>query len=482
MTTNSPSTSDGPRILIVDDNRDIHEDIRKTLDDAASEAGDDLRAAESALFGDEIPGDLAVASYRFESAFQGQDALAKVQDAAAANDPYSVIFLDMRMPPGWDGLETLERIWAVDPDVQVVFCSAFSDYTWEAMVERLGVTDRFLILRKPFDSAEIRQMASALAEKWRLTQIARNQVESLEHEVDKRITELRLARDQAFQAEKLAAVGQLAAGIAHEINTPIQYIGDNVRSLLDVFSDLNAMIELYRELARKIAAGEDVQEMCQTIEGQARDRDLDFILEDAPAAIGQATEGVERVATIVRAMKDFSHINRTKISAIDINAAIESTLTIAVNEYKYIAEVERHFGNVDLVECIASEVSQVFLNLVVNAAHAIEEHRETGGLLTVTTSQHGDGDDQYIEIRIADNGVGIPPEIQDHIFEPFFTTKEVGKGSGQGLSIAYQTIVTKHNGALLVESEPGQGTCFIIRLPRLFQGSQDDADGKREAA
>jgi len=289
---------------------------------------------------------------------------------------------------------------------------------------------------------------------------AKRSREHLERLVEERSQSLLQAERQLFQQEKLASVGQLAAGIAHEINTPIQYIGDNLQALSTSFDDLIAVEREYRELVQTIKAGAVTPDAVQAVEEAERAHDVDYIIEDTPKAIAQSLDGVRRVSHIVRAMKDFSHIGRGEVSAVDINHALESTLTIARNEYKYVADVETDFGELPTVECYASELNQVFLNILVNAAHAIANTGKRGKI-TVRTRQL----DESAVISIADTGTGIPEEIRNKVYDPFFTTKEVGKGTGQGLSIAHQIVVQKHGGSLSFESQVGVGTTFMIRIP-----------------
>ncbi len=284
--------------------------------------------------------------------------------------------------------------------------------------------------------------------------------ERLEELVRERSEKLLEAQRQVLQGEKLASVGRLAAGVAHEINTPIQYVGDNLHALSEFLGDLEKVVAKYREVVTLLKQNGTAGELVEKVETAEREHDVDFILADAPKAVEQALDGVQRVAKIVRAMKDFSHMKGGASSGVDINRCLESTLTVARNEYKYHADLKTDFGELPLVECHPSELNQVFLNLVVNAAHAIED---TGrrGLITVSTR----AEEGWVEVAIADTGKGIPEEIRDKVYEPFFTTKEVGKGTGQGLYLARQTVVGKHGGTMDFESEAGKGTTFIIRIP-----------------
>lgn len=266
------------------------------------------------------------------------------------------------------------------------------------------------------------------------------------------------------QAQKLEAVGSLAAGIAHEINTPIQFIGDNTRFMGDAFSDLNKVMEKYQRLSDAAANGVASLMLADEVAEAEMAVDLKYLLEEIPKAIAQSLEGVDRVATLVRAMKAFAHPDGKEKAAADINEALVSTLTVARNELKYVANVETEFNQLPLVVCNIGEVNQVFLNLLVNAAHAIGDAKkgtEEKGVIRVRTSV----EEPYVLISIADSGCGIPENIRDKIFEPFFTTKESGKGTGQGLAIARRVVVERHGGTLTFESEAGKGTTFNIRLP-----------------
>ena len=272
---------------------------------------------------------------------------------------------------------------------------------------------------------------------------------------------------QLALAQKMESVGQLAAGIAHEINTPIQYVGDNAKFLKDAFADLDDLLELYQHLSRSLEANAHSAELIEKIKAQTESADLEFVREEVPLAIDQAIAGADRVASIVRAMKEFSHPGLTERSAFDVNSAIESTIAVSRNEWKYVAEIETDLSqSLPLAMGFPGDLNQAFLNMIVNAAHAIEKRLETEpdheGIIRVKTRCI----DQWIEISISDNGTGIAKEDQQRIFDPFFTTKPVGKGTGQGLSITHNVIVEKHGGDLEVQSTPGEGTTFTFRIPK----------------
>jgi PAS domain S-box-containing protein len=287
------------------------------------------------------------------------------------------------------------------------------------------------------------------------------------------ITERRAMESQLRQAQKLEAIGQLAAGIAHEINTPTQFASDNLSFLRDSWGSLHRVLSVYRTvIGDGIQNGFSPQSWARIHQAE-RDEDLDFIAAEMPRAIEQALDGMQRVAQIVRAMKEFSHSDSGDKQPVDINKAIETTITVARNEWKYVAEVETRFDpGLPLVSCHAGELNQVVLNLIVNAAHAIRDKVTDGqkGLITVRTCAKGG----FAEIAITDTGDGIPEAIRSRVFDPFFTTKEVGKGTGQGLSLAHSSVVKKHGGKIWFETEVGRGTTFFVHLPMHGSGGEKE--------
>jgi PAS domain S-box-containing protein len=280
------------------------------------------------------------------------------------------------------------------------------------------------------------------------------------------ITERKQLREHLFQAQKLESVGQLAAGIAHEINTPAQFIGDNVRFLKDAFHDLAGLVANH---IRLLSSARDNTLSPEAIEDAAtavERADAGYLIEEIPRAIDQTLEGITRVATLVSAMKEFSHPGTKDKIALDLNHSIESTITVARNEWKYVANLETDFDpSLPPVCCEPGEFNQVILNLIVNAAHAIADVVRKGGPEKGTIIVQTRNCAEWAEIRIRDSGTGIPEDVRTRIFDPFFTTKEIGKGTGQGLSIARSVIVDRHGGTIHFETEEGKGTTFVIRLP-----------------
>lgn len=283
----------------------------------------------------------------------------------------------------------------------------------------------------------------------------------LEDEIeDRKHTEIELkqAQTQLLQSEKMASVGQLAAGVAHEINNPIGFINSNLSTIQEYNVDLAYLIKKYIEFEQSVEGKEKKNSLLllEEIKKMKKTIDLDFILDDIDKAIKESKEGTMRVKKIVQDLKTFSHIDKAEMKEVNINEGLESTLNIAWNEIKYKAVVDRKYGDVPLVRCYPQQINQVFMNILVNASHAIEDH----GKITVRTYH----DEKNVYIAISDTGKGIVPEHKEKLFEPFFTTKDVGKGTGLGLSLAYN-IIKKHNGIIDVESEVGKGSKFIITLP-----------------
>jgi PAS domain S-box-containing protein len=279
------------------------------------------------------------------------------------------------------------------------------------------------------------------------------------------VTERKILEAQLTQSQKLESIGQLAAGIAHEINTPTQYVGDNNRFVQDSFRQINAYISRSRQIMRDFNNGGLKPESIAELESMAAKMDLDFLLTEIPTALKDALDGVARVSKIVQAMRSFSHIGNDELTDIDINNAIENTVTVARNEYKYVADMELDLNpDIPLVPCLPNEINQVFLNLIINAAHAIGDvvkGTNSKGKITISTVS----DNSTVTIKISDTGTGIPESVRSKIFDPFFTTKEVGKGTGQGLAISHNVVVEKHHGLIHFETEVGKGTTFIVQLP-----------------
>ncbi len=427
------------RILITDDNPAIHEDFRKVL--AAAESPQVLDTLESSLFGETsaAPKD---PGFDLTSAHQGQEAVDRCREALEAGRPFAVAFLDIRMPPGIDGVETALKLWDVDPRLQVVICSAYSDYSWEDMRQKLGARQQMLILKKPFDPVEVLQLAHALTEKWALLLASRRTLKELEAAVASRTLSLEtthrqlldeIARREEVEArlhhsQRLEALGRLAGGIAHEINNPLAFITSNLHFICDVVAELETPIPGSADLAQ---------------------------------ATQDAITGAERIRRIVRDVKIFSQAEAAPISEVPLAAAVRRSIERATPELKGRASVQVDLGGVGAVMGSEEGLVQVLYNLVANAARALPGGAESTNRLTVAASLAPDG---RTVIEVKDNGAGISPEHLPRVFDPFFTTRDVGSGTGLGLCICHG-IITKLGGEISVTSVLGSGSVFRVVLP-----------------
>ena len=433
------------RILIIDDNPAIHEDFRKILDPAGAEIAEQLTADEAVIFGT-APSPTHHFAFQIDSAFQGHEGLEKVRAAALAGLPYAVAFVDVRMPPGWDGVETISHLWREFPDLQIVLCTAYSDYSWEEIAKVVTHTDQVLVLKKPFDNIEVLQMAHALSKKWDLTQIAHRQHAELDALVSQRTAELRAANAQLTheiaehvrldaelrQAQKMEAVGRLAAGVAHDFNNILTVILGN------------ASLHLHSsQLETKVRHSLD-----------------------------QITKAAERASGLTGQLLAYSRKQIIQRRPLSLNATIEQTIAMLRRVIGEPIAIVLHLAP-DLSPVFAdpSNLDQVIMNLALNARDAMTG----GGTLTFTTS-HFELDEataalhpelharRFLCLAVKDTGHGMDAATIGQIFEPFFTTKDPGKGTGMGLATVYG-IVRQHEGWIEVDGLPGRGTTFRVFLP-----------------
>jgi signal transduction histidine kinase len=330
-----------------------------------------------------------------------------------------------------------------------VFCSLISKVRFDEL--------RAMVIRS---DDQMRQIADAHANLSKASGRLRDEMNARQH-----------AEVELRHAQKLEAVGRLAAGIAHEINTPVQFVGDNIRFLKEANDDILLLIEHYRSALERVADDAFKAELIADVNQAEDDADLSYLVQHLPRALGATQEGLERIATIVRSMKEFAHPNQSEMVAMDLNQGIMTTLTIARSEYKNVAEIETELAEIPRVTCFPGDVNQAVLNIVVNAAHAIGDvvaGTDRKGRIKVRTEVV----DDFVHVAISDTGCGIPREVQSLIFDPFFTTKEVGRGTGQGLAIARSIVVDKHGGTLTFETKTGEGTTFLLRLPLEGRPSQ----------
>ncbi len=282
-----------------------------------------------------------------------------------------------------------------------------------------------------------------------INQTLEDRVTARTEELSQVLSKMESAQQQLLQSEKMAAIGQLAAGVAHEINNPVGFVNSNLGTLKTYIERLLTLVNAYEEA--------ETTGQRNGLAAARKNADLDFLREDLPELVAESQEGLSRVTKIVQDLKDFSRVDQSERQFADLNAALESTLNVVWNELKYKAEVIRELGEIPEVECVPAQINQVFMNLLVNAAQAIER----SGRITIRSGEA----ENAVWFEIEDTGKGMSDEIRHRIFEPFFTTKPVGKGTGLGLSISYDIIVKKHGGSIDVTSEPGKGTCFRISLP-----------------
>ncbi|MDP3029859.1 MAG: response regulator [Deltaproteobacteria bacterium] len=387
---------------------------------------------------------------------------------------FELVLCDMKMP-GESGLDFIRYVLAGHQDTAAVMITAIDDPSIAEAALETGAYDYII---KPFHLKRVLISVRNALHRRQLEIDNRAYREELEQMLSERIAELRKSKEETEQAlaklketqaqmihsEKMASVGQLAAGVAHEINNPTAFISSNLKALSDYQSDLSRLIRRYRKLVTTdlkdiMARGEccsSLAEQVEDIRALEAEIDTDFILDDTESLIKESREGTERIKKIVLNLKDFAHPGEDKLQSADIKECLESTLNIVWNELKYKATVKKEYGALPRVQCYPYQLNQVFMNLLVNAAQAIEQQ---GEIKIATTA-----DNAYVEIKISDTGSGISKENLSRIFDPFFTTKEAGKGTGLGLHLAYN-IINKHNGTIGVESAVGEGTTFTIRIP-----------------
>ncbi len=383
--------------------------------------------------------------YQVRAANSGSRAL-----QVSAGEPHpDLILLDVLMPE-MDGYAVLNRLKA-DPatrDIPVIFVTVTESTEDETRGLELGAVD---YITKPINPSILLARVKAQLTLKQARDFLHDKNDYLEAELARRIKPLAEAHDQLLQSEKMAAIGQLTAGVAHEINNPVGYVNSNLNTLNDYMGDIFQFVDACIELE-----GSDLEEIRKRIADQYKHLDIDYLKEDLYSIIKESVEGLRRVKEIVHNLKDFSRVDKVDWEEIDLHQCLDSTINIVWNELKYHVELVKEYGEIPLVTCRPSQLGQVFMNLLVNASHAIEGK----GTITLRTGT----DDGDVWVEVTDNGKGIDTEHLNQIFDPFFTTKKVGKGTGLGLSIAYG-IVEKHQGEIEVNSEVGKGSSFRVIIP-----------------
>lgn len=426
------NNQENKRILLIDDNPSIHEDFRKIL--IGGEAGEELRAIEESFFGEAEENPLRL-DFDLDSAHQGAEGFELVQKAVNEGRPFALAFVDMRMPPGWDGLTTIEKIWEIDPELQVVICSAYSDHSWPDICERLGQTDQLLILKKPFDNAEVSQLALALTKKWNLTRQARKHAENLKTQVACQSRQIQEKDRELRHKQKLEAIGSLAGGVAHEFNNLLQVIQGLTTIALDDLPD--------NDPAHENLVG--------------------------------VVDAAKRATGITRNLLSFSRRQPTQKLIFEINEIVTATVQMVNPLLGTRIQVDTQLaGNAGHILANGDLISQALLNLCVNARDAMKGQGKINVVSERVVVQDGECGrfkapsdlpaGEYCVVSVSDTGVGIPEDQLERIFDPFFTTKDVGKGTGMGLSMVYGA-VQEHGGRVTVESTVGVGTTFRVFLP-----------------
>ena len=366
----------------------------------------------------------------------------------------TLVITDVKMP-GMSGIEVLKKVKEIEDDTEVIVITGHGDLEISIDALRLDASD---FISKPVDIEHLLLSVKRAMERHKMKAQLKAYTKNLEGLLDEKASEIKDAHAMLLQSEKLASIGQLAAGVAHEINNPIGFISSNLNTLEQYIEDIKSLMEQYKDF-HSTNNGER-QMLLDRIESLKEEMDFEFILDDLFKLVEETKEGADRVKKIVADLKDFSRVDHGEKNFFNINQGLESTLNIVRNELKYKAKISKEYNEIPEIECYSQELNQVFMNLLTNAAQSIENQGEIG---IKTGLVHDNGHD-FIEVRISDTGCGIAEENLNKIFDPFFTTKEVGKGTGLGLNISYK-VIEKHKGKITVESEVGKGTTFIVSLP-----------------
>jgi len=398
----------------------------------------------------------------------GEDGIEMVKESLKEKKPYVAAFVDL-MLPGLNGAETTAWIWMIDPNIKILIVTAYSQYLSEDCAMVAGRDDLFY-LRKPFNPEEIRQFARAFTKQWslekekaRLTEdlkVAQEKLEDMNNNLQKKVED---QTTMLIQSDKMASIGLLAAGIAHEINNPVAFMNSNLTSMKSYGVVIKDLLERYQELEKHAESGAKKKAMqCITkIRELWEENKMDFIFGDIVELIDDSLEGAERISKIVKDLKSFARVKSEDVEKVNLNEVIDTTLNIIWNEIKYKTEIVKEYGELPPITCVVQKISQVFMNLLANAAQAIEKK----GIIRISTRHFKErGGQECIEARVSDDGIGIPKKNLTKIFDPFFTTKQEMGGTGLGLKITYD-IIKAHGGTIRVESEEGKGSSFIIRLP-----------------
>ena len=475
------------RILVIDDDETIRETYQSILlpedqtdslfmgralfdmpaDDegAPGHLSNDIESSDGAPLDSKNP-----YGYELTLATQGIHGIELVETSLQENTPFAVAFIDMKMP-GLNGAETAGKIWSLDPRIKIVIVTAYSEYSPEDIIAVTGRDDLFY-LRKPFNYEEILQFARALTHTWSLEQkkiVLQSELEQSNQSLAEanRGLEQKVHAQAAMivQAEKMASIGLLAAGVAHEINNPLSYVKTNLDTSKKYFTQIVSLMEKYENLESYLASLTDQKaaQLLNDLTDEKKEKDIDFILADLEDLIAESLYGVNKIREIVQDLRVFSRVDDTKQNDLNLNDALDNTLKMLKTQIKQGTTITKSFGDIPRIQCYPQKISQVLMNVLINAIQAIEGN----GTIELSTRFVQTGrraEDRFVEIVVSDTGYGIPQENLKKLFDPFFTTKPVGTGTGLGLSIVYE-IITFHGGRIDVTSQPGQGSQFRLLLP-----------------
>ncbi|HEY1151391.1 MAG TPA: ATP-binding protein [Pseudoduganella sp.] len=463
MKSVKPVAYEGRTLLLVQA-RDVRQErkVEDTLEQTLSQLRTTLESTGNGILVIDWHNRIASMNRLFSQMWRIPDALLQ-----AGNDAAILAFLAASVEESESCRERLQQV--VDrsetedtfrlTDGRVFECRSRPQYLGERIIGRVfGYTDITERQRAEEALRESRdQLESRVSERTLALQMANETLEKEKERQAELIRKLGEAQSQLLQSEKMASIGVLAAGVAHEINNPVGFVNSNLSSLQRYAQALLRLLDGYEDAATRLGPEDQA-----ALAALRREVDADYLREDLGSLLSESMDGLDRIKRIVQDMKDFSHVGGGDVLVANLEAGLESTLNVVWNELKYKAEVVREFGGVAPIECIPSQLNQVFMNLLINAAHSIRER----GRITVRTRQ----DDAHVTVEVSDTGSGIPEEYLGRIFEPFFTTKPVGKGTGLGLSLSYG-IVQKHGGRIEVDSVVDRGTTFRVILPRQAAGA-----------
>jgi len=459
---------------VIDDDPGVRDAFKEILTSSPTSG---IAERGAALFGEETPSPASCSSqvYDLTLAENGQQGVEEVARSLAQDQPFAVAFIDMNMP-GIDGAETSRRIWASDPQIKIVIVTAFSEYR-PCDIINITQRDDIFYLRKPFNSEEIKQFANALTNSWnteREREILAVRLEAVNAELEDMNKNLQQkVKEQTallIQSEKMSSLGVLAAGVAHEINNPISFVHGNLDAIRKYSASIKKLLQKYSSLEESVRQGKkpELQSALSEIRDFRERHKIDFILEDIVSLADESLEGTQRVGDIVKELRGFSHVNDAAPQSTDVNETIEKALNMISGKLNPKTEIVKAYGELPPVTCYTQKLGQVFINILMNAAQAVGDN----GVINIATRQlisAKEREPSKVEIRITDNGHGIPGREIPKVFDPFFTTKPVGEGTGLGLSISYD-IVKSHGGEMLIDSPENEGTTVRVVLPMDAKG------------